>query len=455
MHFERLKQMKNYVIIGSGAAGIAAAGSIRREDLICKIQVLTNDPYGYYSRPGLAYLLAGEVPQEQLFPFNDEYFREQNIQLVKGSVQFILPDQHQLVTTNGMKIQYDRLLLSTGATASMPGVPGVDLEGVVKLDNMEDADRILKNVRKARTAVVIGGGITALEIAEGLAGSGIQVHYFLRGERYWSSVLDEVESKIVENRLIKDGIKIHYFTELDEILGKKGKVTGVKARQEQNHVQLDCQMVAFAIGIKPRVDLAIQSGLKTQRGVIVDEALQTSQADIYAAGDVAQVYDRMSGEYLLDSLWRPAIEQGWIAGLNMAGGNYSYEKKYPFNVTRLGGLVTTIIGRVGKEVTPGSKTNGDSDVKGIMRGDSEVWRQQSVGVVSQTYHDTNRIRLYVTPKFITGAVIMGEQTLSRSLQILIREQVDISSIRDRLLNPHVSLVDTLTSFWEEYTQSHA
>ncbi len=447
--------MPNYVIIGSGAAGIAAAGAIRREDSKSKIQVITNDPYGYYSRPGLAYLLSGEVPQEQLFPFKQEYFREQNIQLVKGSVQFIHPDQHQFVISNGSKIQYDRLLLSTGATASMPRVPGVELEGVVKLDNMEDTDRILKNARKARTAVVIGGGITALELAEGLAASGIQVHYFLRGERYWSSVLDEVESKIVENRLIQDGIQIHHFTELDEILGKKGKVTGIKARQQQKPVQLDCQMVAFAIGIKPRLDLAIQAGINTQRGVIVDEGLHTSQADIFAAGDVAQVYDRLSGEYLLDSLWRPAVEQGWIAGLNMAGGNYSYEKKYPFNVTRLGGLITTIIGRVGNEILEETKSKGDADVTGIMRGDSEVWRKQSLGIIAQTYQETNRVRLYVTPSFITGAVIMGDQTLSRPLQVLIREQVDISPIRELLLSPQYSLMDTLSKFWEEYSQKNA
>jgi NAD(P)H-nitrite reductase large subunit len=447
--------MTNYVIIGSGAAGIAAAGSIRREDSKSKIQVITNDPYGYYSRPGLAYLLSGEVPQEQLFPFNEEYFKEQNIQLIKATVQSILPDQHQLRTSNGSQIPYDRLLLSTGATASMPEVPGVELEGVVKLDNMEDADRIFKNARKARTAVVIGGGITALELAEGLAVIGIQVHYFLRGERYWSSVLDEVESKIVENRLIQYGIKIHYYTELEEILGKNGKVTGLIARQLQTRLQLDCQMVAFAIGIKPRADLAVQSGLKTQRGVIVDEGLHTSKIDIFAAGDVAQVYDRLSGEYLLDSLWRPAIEQGWIAGLNMAGGNYTYEKKYPFNVTRLGGLITTIIGRVGKEILEGNKAKGDADVAGIMRGDSEVWRQQSLGIIAQTYQETNRIRLYVTPSFITGAVIMGDQTLSRPLQILIREQVDISPIREIMLSPNYPLVDTLSKFWEEYMQKNA
>ncbi len=447
--------MANFVIIGSGAAGIAAAGAIRREDRKSKIQVFTNDPYGYYSRPGLAYLLAGEVPQSQLHPFDQDYFKEEDIKIVNQAVKAIHPDQHQIKIGNETYLPYDKLLLATGATASMPSVTGIDLEGVVKLDNMDDAERILETARKARRAIVIGGGITALEIVEGLATQGVEVHYFLRGERYWSNVLDEVESKIVENLLTHDGIKIHYFTELEEILGKKGKVSGVFARQKKNQVQIDCQMVAFAIGIKPRLDLAAQAGLKTQRGVIVDEGLHTSQADIFAAGDVAQVFDRLSGEYLLDSLWRPAIEQGWIAGLNMAGGNYSYEKKYPFNVTRLGGLITTIIGRVGKEILEENKVKGDADVAGIMRGDSEVWRQQSLGVIAQTYQESNRIRLYVTATYITGAVIMGDQTLSRPLQILIREQVDISPIRETLLSPNYSLVDTLSKFWEEYTQKNA
>jgi NAD(P)H-nitrite reductase large subunit len=447
--------MANYVIVGSGAAGISAASAIRKEDRKSKVQVLTNDPFGYYSRPGLAYLLAGEVPQSQLYPFNQKFFKEEDIKIVNQPVQAIIPEQHQIKTGNGSFLPYDKLLLATGAKASLPQLPGIELEGVVKLDNMVDAEQILKIARKARSAVVIGGGITALEIVEGLATQDIEVHYFLRGERYWSSVLDEVESKIVENILLHDGIKIHYFTELEEILEKKGKVSGVIAKQNQNRIQIDCQMVAFAIGIKPRVDLALQAGLKTQRGVLVDASLHTSQPDIFAAGDVAQIFDPLSGEYLLDSLWRPAIEQGWIAGLNMVGGNYDYEKKYPFNVTRLGGLITTIIGRVGKEVKEGNKLNGDSDVKGIMRGDSEVWRQHSLGIVAQTYQETNRIRLYITTTHITGAIVMGDQTLSRPLQVLIREQVDISSIRETLLMPHCSLVDTLKSFWEEYARKNA
>lgn len=447
--------MANHVIVGSGAAGIAAAEAIRQKDKQGSIRMFTNDPHVYYSRPGLAYVLAGEVPQNQIYPFAKNYIRNLNIQIIPQGVQSIFPSQHTLKTENGKQFQYDRLLLAMGATAAMPKVEGVDLKGVVKLDSMDDIELIMKNIRKSKVAVVIGGGITALELAEGLMASGLKVHYFLRGERYWSNVLDEVESRMVEERLIHDGITIHYFTELAEIHGRNGRVTGVVAKQKDKMIEFPCQMVAFAIGIKPRIELAVQAGLNTQRGIIVDSGLHSSHRDVFAAGDIAQVFDRQSGEYLIDSLWRPAVEQGWIAGLNMTGGAYHYVKKYPFNVTRLGGLVTTIIGRVGKAAKIENASNGDSDVVGIMRGDSEIWRIKSDGIVAETYQKQDRLRLYVGNNFLTGAIVMGDQTLSRPLQVLIREQVDISSIHDKLLSPNESLADTLNSFWERYTQNHA
>lgn len=447
--------MARYVIIGSGAAGVAAASSIRQKDPNAEILIISNDPYGYYSRPGLAYLLAGEVPKNQLFPFTQDYFKKHKIQIINRNVDAILPDLNQIIVDKKIRIPYDKLLISTGASASMPKVTGVDLEGVVKLDNMDDADRILKHAKKNRSAVVIGGGITALELAEGLTARNVHVHYFLRGERYWSSVLDDVESKMVEGHLKQDGIHIHYYTDLTEILGRKGKVNGVNAIENQQPIHINCDIVAFAIGIKPRINLAVEAGLALQRGILVDEFLQTSHKDIFAAGDVAQVYDRQSNEHILDSLWGPAIEQGRIAGFNMAGGRQIYEKKFPFNVTRLGGLVTTIIGRVGKDIEKIPAGGGDKDVTGIMRGDSETWRKQSVGIVAQTYQETNRIRLYLTPTTITGAVVMGDQTLSRPLQELIRDQVDIHSIYEQIMSNPNSLMDVLTQFWKEYSKVYA
>ncbi len=448
--------MTTYAIIGSGASGLAAAGAIRARDPNGPIYILTADPHLYYSRPGLAYILSGEIPEKQIVQFPREYFLSQRYQFVDSAVRAIQPEQHAVMLENGKGLRYDRLLIATGATAAIPGTPGIQLEGVVKLDSMADAQHILKLARRARRAVVVGGGITAIELVEGLLARGVETHYFLRGDRYWASVLDEVESRLVEQRLVRDGIRLHYFTNLVEIQGRKGRVEAVLAEENGRPLTLACQMVAVAIGIQPRMELGMQAGLKAQRGILVDDHLRTSAPDIFAAGDVAQVYDAPSGQYLLDSLWTPAINQGRVAGGNMAGGDAAYEKKFPFNVTRLAGLVTTIIGRVGKgETTPSGRPKGDLDVPGIMRGDSEVWRLSPEAVVAQTYAGDNRLRLYLKDNLLVGAVVMGDQSLSRPIQVMIQEQVDLGALRERMLDGNADLVALLTAFWQEYRQKHA
>ena len=440
----------NYAIIGMGAAGVAAAFSIRQIDSRSPITIFTNDPHLYYSRPGLAYVLASEIPDKQIFPFNPSVFRDQRIQIITEPVETISLDAHLLRLGSKRLFRYDRLLIATGATASIPNVPGIQLEGVVKLDNYSDAQQILAAARRAKAAVVVGGGITALELVEGLVAQGIETHYFLRGDRYWSSVLDEVESRLVESRLVKDGVKLHYFTDLIEVVGRKDRVVGIRAIENDQTIEISCQILAVAIGIKTRMQLAEAAGLKTQRGILVDPRLQASDPDVFSAGDVAQVFDRQKGEYLLDSLWAPAMEMGRVAGANMAGGDQIYEKKFPFNVTRLAGLVTTIIGRVGKSDSPnGSRPKGDLDVAGIMRGDSEVWRLQPDAVVAQSNGSENRLRLYMNADHLVGAVVMGDQSLSLPIQQLIMQQVDIRSIRQSLLTPKTDLYAILSDFWKE------
>ena len=181
----------NYVIIGSGVAGIAAIEAIRSVDQVGRIVMIGDDPHGFYSRPGLAYYLTGELHDKALFPRTADDLRRLNFHSVRGRVTRILRDEHALEIDGGQPpFHYDRLLIAVGAQALPLEVPGANLEGVVKLDHMEDAKRILKFARRGKTAVVVGGGITALELVEGLVARGMKVHYLLRGDRYWSNVLD-------------------------------------------------------------------------------------------------------------------------------------------------------------------------------------------------------------------------------------------------------------------------
>ena len=426
----------NYVIIGSGVAGIAAIDAIRSIDSASSVTLIGDDPYGFYSRPGLAYYLTGELHDRALFPRTADDLRKLSFRYIKGRATKILRAEHKLEVEDRSIISYDRLLIAVGAQAIPLEVPGAELEGVLKLDHMSDAKLILKHARRGKTAVVVGGGITALELVEGLRSRGMKVHYLLRGDRYWSNVLDEHESEIVEHRLQEEGVILHYHSEIIEVTGANGKAKGVRLLNGQ---LLKCDLVAYAIGIRPRVSLAKQTGLAIDRGILVNEYLQTNDPDIFAAGDVAQAYDPLTRRSILDSLWTPARQQGFTAGLNMAGKKTPYIKAPPFNVTRLAGLTTTIIGTVGR--------GRDSDLVGIARGDSETWRQLPECIVAQTGFDVNRLRLLVGEKTLVGAIVMGDQKLSFPLEKLISEKIDISMIREKLLIQNARIGDVIADFW--------
>ncbi len=425
-----------YVIIGSGVAGIAAIEAIRSVDISGEITLIGNDPHGHYSRPGLAYYLTGEIHTQVLFSKQQKDFQKLRVQHLKGHVKRVLRDQRYLEVEGHTYVPYDRLLLSLGAVAIPLEVPGSQLEGVLKLDHLNDARQLIKLAKKGKTAIVVGGGITALELVEGLAARGMKIHYLLRGDRYWSNVLDYQESKIIEQRLQEEGVKLHHQSKIVEITGKHNRVNGVRL---QNGVRLNCDLLAYAIGIQPQTHLAKQSALKVDRGILVNEYMQTNDPSIFAAGDVAQVYDPGSKRWVMDSLWTVAREHGTVAGLNMADRKKAYFRSAPFNVTRLAGLTTTIIGMVGH--------GHDDDLVGIARGDSETWRQLPDTMVAQTGFEVNRLRVMVGEKTLLGAVVMGDQALSSPLEKIILNRVNISSIRDLLLAPDANISDVLAGFW--------
>ncbi len=438
--------MTRYVIIGTGAAGISAAETIRARDPQGEIFLVGEEPEGYYSRPGLAYYLTGEIPEPQLFPYSKEDFRRKKLFFVNAKALKIEPENQLVRLDNGAALFYDALLLATGASARQSGLPGADLEGVVQLDNIANAREIIRRAKKARAAVVIGGGITALELVEGLLALKVKVHYFLRGDRYWGNVLDETESEIIEHRLAEEGVTIHYNTEAEEILPPRSRwfnrrpknVGGVRTQAGE---VVECNLVAIAIGVVPRIELAKGARLEMDRGVMVDEAMRTSDPKIFAAGDVAQVYDPFARRPILDVLWPVARDQGRVAGYNMAGGKAVYRKEVPLNVTRLAGLTTTIIGAV-------SCGGNDKDTLGIVRGDSETWRTIPDALVSQQGFDVNRIRLMIGENTIRGALVMGDQKLSRPIQQIVSRQLDISEIREQLLSGK-DVSGVIAEFWSK------
>jgi len=435
--------MTQYVIIGSSIAGFSAAEAIRERDAAATISIVSEEPHGLYSRPGLAYLLRGDIPEKQLFSRTPDDVRQLRAAMIHARAEQLRPAQHQVVLANGQALTYDRLLLATGSSAVPPVFPGANLPGVLKLDNLDDTRALLQAAGRNKTAIVIGGGITALELVEGLRARGLKVHYFMRGDRFWANVLDAAESRMIEDRLRDEGVMIHTHTQVKQAVGKRDKLAAVET---QSGATIKCDVLAVAIGVKPRLELARTANLAIDRGLLVDEYLRTNAPDVYAAGDVAQVFDPHSGRAVLDVLWSSALEQGRAAGLNMAGVQQPYIKQVAMNVTQLAGLVTTIIGAVGG--------GQDEDLLTISRGDSEAWRMPTGAWVLAEQHAVNRLRLLVSDCAIVGAVVIGDQTWSRALHQLIAARVDISPIRRQLEADPTLALTQLSNFYQHWEQTH-
>ncbi len=425
-----------YVIVGTGVAGMAAIETLRRVDRSAEVVVISEDPHGFYSRPGLAYFLSDEVPPKRLALYSRQDWKALNIHFVQGRAFRINPENRKILVGRAEPVSYDRLLLATGSTAVPLNMPGADARGVVKLDTFEDVRQILSLVRHTRSAVVVGGGIIALELVEGLAARGVKVHYFMRGDRYWSNVLDEAESRIIEHRLVHDGISVHFRTEIAEILQHAGKVKGVKTTDGE---VIRCGIVGVGIGVKPRMELAQAAGLKTERGILVDEYLQTSDSNIFAAGDAAQAFDPLTRTSVVDTLWTPARKQGTTAALNMAGKKQAYLRGIAVNVLRLAGIMISIIGAVG--------SGRDDDLVSVTRGSSETWLQIPNTLAMANGNEFNHLRLMLGEHSLLGALVMGDQKISRPLQEMISKKIDITPIRAQLVQPSAPLGHIVMDYW--------
>jgi NADPH-dependent 2,4-dienoyl-CoA reductase/sulfur reductase-like enzyme len=434
----------HHVLVGSGIAALSAAEANRGADPWARISMVSLESGPFYSRPGLAYLLTKELPESALEIRSAEELAALQVERITGAATGLDTMGRALLMEDGRRIGYDRLLIATGASSVHAAFPGAELDGVIQLDSLADARDLTARSRRARTAIVVGGGSTALELVDGLHARGVTTHYLLRGDRYWSKVFDPVESAIVEARLLANGVQLHRGTAVREARGEAGKLVGVTTTSGRH---VPCDLLAVAVGVRPRLALAIAGGLATDRGILTNEYLETSVPGIYAAGDAAQVYDPVTRGALLDTLWASALQQGRIAGLNMAGVRVAHRKRPPINVTRVAGITVTIIGAVGSA--------DDPDLLTITRGQSERWATDPDAWSVAAARRGDRLRVVVSGRAIVGAVVMGDQRVSQPLAHLIGEEVDISALRPALEAAPDDAMDLLLAFCDAHVGDHA
>ena len=306
------------VIIGGGAAGYAAAQMLRRRGFAGSVVMISADRAGPYDRPNLSKdYLAGEASADWIPLADDRYYATQKIELRLGvTATAIDPSRHSVALDDGTSVNYSKLLLATGAEPIRLGVPGADLPHVQVLRSLADSDRIIARATSGSRAVIVGASFIGLEAAAALRHRGVEVHVVAPEarpmERVFGAALGDFIRKLHESH----GVGFH--------LGHT--VTGIDARRAQldDGTTIDADLVLIGIGVRPRLDLAQKAGLAIDRGVLVDQYLQTSVADIFAAGDIARWPDPYSKERLRVEHWVVAERQGQTAARNMLGAHEPY-----------------------------------------------------------------------------------------------------------------------------------
>jgi NAD(P)H-nitrite reductase large subunit len=320
--------MAKYVIVGASAAGVAAVEAIRKVDPAGAITVITDESCADYSRPMISDLVSGKADLQKMKCKTDSFWKENNAEarLCKKAVSLNLTDK-TVSLEDGEKVVYEKLLLATGGKPFVPKMEGQEKDGVFTFTSIAEAQRLASKIDSihAKNAVVIGAGLIGISVTEALMKRGLKVTVVELQEKILSLLLDPKASDMVEAVLRKAGVNFATGQSVQKIIGKPendGAVGGVILTKGD---QVPCDLVIVAIGVIPRTELATGTALKVNRGIVVDNYMQTNVPDVYASGDVAEAYDFILGQNRLLPLWPLAVLEGRVAGYNMAGQKTCYE----------------------------------------------------------------------------------------------------------------------------------
>jgi len=338
----------HYVIIGNGGAGVSALQVIRDADKKSNITIISREQYPAYSPCSLPNLIGGQVDKPTIFRFDKQFYNRLNAKFMKNTeIIKIFPKDKEIKLSNGKVVKFDKLLIAAGARPITPkGIKGLDLDGVHVMGTLDSALGILNHIKKGvNQAVVIGGGFMGVETAIMLKLRGIQVTIVEMLPHILSRMIDSDMSEKVAEILKKHGIKLVLKDTVRSVNGKS-TVKGVTLSKSK----ITCDMVVLAIGIVPNVDIVKGSGIKFNHGIIVDSKMQTNKKDIFAAGDIAEVWEQIEGKQGSFAIWPNAIEQGRIAGLNIAGKKTKYDGAEVVNVLDVFDIPVVAMGRTSHQI---------------------------------------------------------------------------------------------------------
>lgn len=326
-----------YVIIGNSAAGIFAVEAIRELDIEGDIVLLTDEPGSAYSRCMTTHYIAGRVTEDRMRIRTGDFYRRLAVDARFGvRVSAVDPARRKVRCEGGEEISFDRLLVASGASPQLPEIPGIRAEGVYTLRTLEDARAISRRAARGGQAVVLGAGPVGLKTAYALLQRGMQVSVVVGSPQVLSQVMDAKGARLVQQHLEESGMKFYLGCRVEEILrDNQGQVKGIRMH---DRTELPCSLVVAGKGVRPNTGFLAGSGLEINRGLVVNEYLETSEPGIYAAGDVAETYDLAWEDVRVNATWPNAAAQGRLAGRNMAGCRERYPGSLGLNSLEFSGL---------------------------------------------------------------------------------------------------------------------
>ncbi len=400
----------HYVIIGGSIAGLSGAKEIRRADAGAKITVVSEEKTKSYYRPMIPLLIEKD---EIDITFTDDPAEKFGIGTIFEKVTGINASSREVVFSSGAKLGYDRLLIATGSSPIIPDIKGIGGSGVFALRTMEDALSIRQSAKGKKNAVIMGGGFVGTKAAIALTHLGLKVTIVEKMEQILPQRLDRRGSVIISAAMKASGVEMVPRETISEIIRDSGVVKS--ARLSSGNV-LETDLVIIAVGSKPNVEAFKGSGIKIDKGVEINELLQTNLPDIYAAGDVVECVDLITGTPSVSALWSNAEEMGRFAGKNMAGGNIKYKGFLPvMNATDIYNIPVVAVGLIepqGKEYEVVVQDHPGSYCKLIFKGDRLV-----------------------------GAVFVGDVTNAGIYTNLVKNSIPLGSLKAEAKKRRLEFVD--------------
>ncbi|MBI5745996.1 MAG: NAD(P)/FAD-dependent oxidoreductase [Nitrospirae bacterium] len=416
---------KRLVVIGNGIAGIATVDEVLRLDPDMQISIFGKERHFGYNRVLLSEVLAGKMGIDSIYLKNRDWYEKNNIDLHLGMKVVGIDTQNKKITAeDGSAISYDSLLVATGSSSYIPPIKGVEKEGVFPFRNIEDTEGILngardsiyegkivasvvydpegimEKVRMSKKAIVIGGGLLGLEAARALSLHGVEVTIAHIMDRLMEQYLDETASHMLKKELERMGIRVLLNHEAAQILGYP-RVRGVSFSDGGIY---DADLVVIAAGIRPNIEFARRSGIKVNKGILVNDHMETSVKDIYSVGECAEHRDRTYG------LVAPIMEQAKVAAGAICGsGGASYEGSIPASILKVMGISLMSIGDFSDQ---------SADIEEI------VYKDESASVYKKVLVRKDRV---------TGAILLGDVNDGPRILRLVKEGIDVSSMRTRIL----------------------